>query len=366
MALFSRRPKDSADQTTDAETDVTGAEADATQESVADPTTEAANSPVDAADEQAASTEEPTASVGISMSSYGGFGATRAADPAPAPEVQAAPAPARPPAPETAPPPHESLPGLRDNVLMRSALAEVSSPAASTEVINVVRQMLQGHLYLRVKGDARALIAEGKPLPLSMATLGEKNYVLAYTSGAALQESVRADGDTATSAMGQPVLGVIRHVLAGSYAGVIIDHASAPARVTLPRELLEKVMAAIDEKLTIKTLLAAERTDETAAAVAMALETVPMWIAIGKTPDDRPGVAEGRSADGSRFLEVYSHPLEVAAVGRGNHSAPITAAQLATALKGDEGLSGVVVDPAGPWIRISREQLAGLLADTES
>ncbi|MEV8266821.1 SseB family protein [Microbacterium sp. NPDC076911] len=371
MALFSRRPKDSADQT-DAEPDV--ADGEAAGSSVEEP---AANAAVDApeqgaaavtaeadgsVDEASTAAAEPTASVGISMSSFGGFGATKAAAPA---EQAAAPAPPqaapRPPAPETAPPPNESIPGLRDNVLVRTALAQVSAPATAPEVLNVVRQMLQGHLYLRVKGDARALIAESKPLPLAMATIGEKNYALAYSSGAALQESVRADGDTATSAMGQPVLGVIRHVLSGTYAGVIIDHASGQARVTLPRELLEKVIAQMDPKLALKTLLAAERTDETGAAVVAALAEAPLWVAIGTTADDRPGVAEGRSEDGSRFLEVYSHPLEVAAVGRGDKSAKITTAQLAKAIQGDQGLSGIVVDPAGPWIRVTRDELAPLL-----
>ncbi|MDE0547461.1 SseB family protein [Microbacterium sp. C7(2022)] len=378
MALFSRRSKDADDQTpaevSDADTAVangadavtpdTGAEAtgaEATGAEGADTESADANASADAVD---AAEVSAAASVGISMSSFGGFGSTSA--PA-VPAAQATPTPgpgqhvAKPPAPETAPAQTETIPGLRDNVLVRAALADVSAPAQSAEVLNVVRQMLQGHLFLRVKGDARALIAEGKPLPLAMATLGEKNYALAYSSGAALQESVKADGDTGTSAMGQPVLAVIRHVLAGTYAGLIIDHASGQARVTLPRDLLEKVTEQLDEKMTIKSLLAAPRTDETAPAVAAALGTVPLWVAIGKTADDRPGVAEGRAADGSRYLEVYSHPLEVAAVGRGDRSAPITGEQLAAALNGDEGLSGVVVDPAGPWIRLSREQLAPLL-----
>jgi hypothetical protein len=351
---------DSDSATDDAETseDVTSDDAPAAEDAPA-AYDAAASDDAATADVAAASDVDPqgAASVGISVSNFGGFGSR--------PATPVSPGEVKPPAPELAPPQTETIPGLRDNVLVRAALAGVSAPAQSPEVINVVRQMLQGHLFLRVKGDARALIAEGKPLPLAMATLGEKNYALAYSSGAALQESVRADGDTGTSAMGQPVLAVIRHVLAGSYAGMILDHASGQARVTLPRDLLEKVIEQIDEKLAIKTLLAGERTPETAAAVASALSTSPLWVAIGKTADDRPGVAEGRSADGSRFLEVYSHPLEVAAVGRGDRSAPITGAQLAGALRGDEGLTGVVVDPAGPWIRLSRDDVAPLLAEHE-
>jgi hypothetical protein len=112
----------------------------------------------------------------------------------------------------------------------------------------------------------------------------------------------------------------------------------------------------------VKTLLAEERTPATPAAVAEALTHVPFWVAVGRGPDDRPGVAEGRAEDGSRFLEVFSHPLEVVAMGRRDQPAPLTSVQLASALSRDEGLSGVVVDPGGPWIRLSRDDLAPLIA----
>ena len=78
-----------------------------------------------------------------------------------------------------------------------------------------------------------------------------------------------------------------------------------------------------------------------------------------------PGLAESRGTDGSRFLEVYSHPLEVAVMGRGDNAAPITAAQLSRALTTDEGITGVVVDPAGPWIRLTRDELGPVLSLTD-
>jgi hypothetical protein len=173
---------------------------------------------------------------------------------------------------------------------------------------------------------------------------------------------VRADGDVDTSAMGQPVLAVLRHVLAGPYEGLIIDQSSAPARAVLPRPLLEKLMERVDEELTVKTLLAAERTPETGAAVADALARVPLWVAVGKIDDGRPGLAEGRAEDGSRSLEVYSHPVEVAVMGRGDQAAPLTGPQLARALDADPGLSGVIEEPACPWNRLSRDELAPVFA----
>jgi hypothetical protein len=96
--------------------------------------------------------------------------------------------------------------------------------------------------------------------------------------------------------------------------------------------------------------------------VAEALTRVPVWVAVGKLDDGRPGLAEGRAEDGSRYLEVYSHPVEVAVMGRGDQAAPLTGAQLARALDGDPELSGVIVDPAGPWIRLTRDELAPIFA----
>ncbi len=257
----------------------------------------------------------------------------------------------------TAPEQTETVPGLRDNALLRAALGRVGDAPQSQALLDVARQLLQGHVFLRVKGDARTLLAEGKGLPLAVANAGERTFALVFSSGAALQASLKADGDTDTSAMGQPVLIVLRHVLGSSYDGIIIDPASAPSRAVLPKELLQRAVDQADPQLTVKTLLAAERTPDIGPKVAEALTRVPLWVAVGTAENGAPGLAEGRDASGARFLEIYSHPLEVAVMGRGDNAAPITAAQLSRALASDEGITGVVVDPAGPWIRLTRDEL---------
>lgn len=316
----------------------------------------------------AATPGEPAPEVTISLSTFRGVGASAASAPAPvaasAPSPEGAtPIPPRRAAPAEAPAATSTLPGLRDNVLLVQALAALPDKPGGAELMNVARQLLQGHLFLRVQGDARALLSQGKPLPLSMATVADKRYVLAYSGGAAIQASVRADGDAKTSAMGQPVLAVLRHVLAGEYDGLILDNNSAPARMVLPREILQRAVGEADEKLRIKTLLAEPRTDVTATEVALALLETPLWIAVKRTADGGPlGVAETRTAAGERFLEVFSHPLESIALARGDATAPVTPAQLATALARDETLAGILVDAAGPWIRLTRADLAPLLA----
>ncbi|MFB8387324.1 SseB family protein [Microbacterium sp. NPDC055910] len=336
MALFSRRPKRQPDEPAETpQVETPGTTADVTPEGT-----------------------DAAASVGISVSAFRGLGTP---DPAPAPAAAA-----RPTGPDAAAAtqrPAETIPGLRDNVLLRESLARLPEKPTPEQVLDLARQVLQGHLFLRVKGDARALIAEGKELPLAIANAGDRQYAIAYSSGAGLAASVRADGDADTSAMGQPAMVVLRHVLASTTAGLVIDPASAPARIVLPRPLIERMLAAVDEKLAIKTLLADERTDATPAAVADAMTRAPMWVAVNRSEDGAPvGIAEGRAPDGSRYVEVYSHPLEVVATGRGDQAAPLTAPQLAAMLAADESLAGAIIDPRGPWIRLSRGDLAPVLA----
>lgn len=288
------------------------------------------------------------AAVGISVSSFRGLGT---------PTANAADEPAR-PAPPVTPP------GLHDNVLLRESLKRYPAQPESADLLDLARQVLQGSLFLRVQGDAQSLIAEGKPLPLASMTFGDKRFAVAFSSGAALADSVRADGGAGSSAMSQPVLLVLRNVLASEAAGLAIDPSSGPARAILPRELIERMLAALDEGLTIKTLLASGRGDAAAPAVVEAMTRVPLWVAVNRPTagEGRIGVAEGRAPDGSRYLEVFSHPLEVVAMGRQDTPAPLDGARIAAALRGDEGLSGVIVDPRGPWMRLSREALGTLLA----
>lgn len=349
MALFSRRGKRSDATPTPDETE-------------AAPSEEPAEADVPAA------SAEPVPEVNISVSSFGGLGAGAPTAPAAEePPVVDAPPVTRPRPPAEAPEQTDTVPGLRDNVLLREALKTLGDDPTPTELLRVGRQVLQNHLFLRVKGDARTLLSEGKELPLAVLRNGDDQWVLAFSSGEALQRAFQEDGDTDTSAMGQPVMAVLSHVLAGSYAGLIIDPSSAPARLMLPRDLIERMVQQADPKLALKTLLAAPRTPETPGEIARAMIDAPLFVAVNKAEPDgsgeeRLGVAETRDANGGRILELYTHPLEVVAMGREDQPMPFTAKQLAGALAENHGLSGVLLDAAGPWILLDREALAPVLA----
>ncbi len=360
MALFSRRKKSDSD---DASVD----RPDSTIEPGEQPVDPAGPSDAALADGSDAAPSQPaetTPTVGISMSSFRGVGAApETPAEASAPPV-AARTSARQPGAMVAPEAPETIPGIRDNVLLTNALAEIEGQAEPAQLLNVARQLLQGHVFLRVKGDARALMAEGKDLPLAVANNGDEQLVLGYSGGMAIRASVEADGDRDTSAMAQPVLALLRHIISGPYGGMVLNPAAPNGRAVLPKALLERMVEEVDPDLRIKTALCGERTDATASAVVDAVVAdAPMWIAVNQTEEGGPmGVAESRSATGERYLEVFSHPLELLALGRGDQPLPIRTIQLAKALAQDAGLTGILVDPAGPWIRLGRDELAPVVA----
>jgi hypothetical protein len=337
MALFSRRGKNSPAS----DPDVTSEAAEVIESETVD---------------GSAAVEEAVPQVGISVSTYG--------QPRPAaPPVVPAGATRMKRGPAEAPAPTQSLPGLPDNTLVRAALESFPEKPQPADFIGLMRQLMQGNLYVRVRGDARAQLAEGTPITMAVSAIGDDRYLLAFTGGDALRASVQSDGDAQTSALGQPVQAVLRNVVSGPYAGMILDHATEGKRAILPRALVEKALDEADPALTIKNLLAAPRTPETASAVAAALAGARLWVAANQVSpdDDRVGVAEARRADGTRLLEIFTHPLEIATLGRNDRALPLTAEQLGRSLASDAGLAGVLIDPAGPWIELDRDALAPLL-----
>lgn len=321
-------------------------------------------------------TAAPAPSVNIALSTFRGVGAPAgAAVAAPEQGDGAAPSPygqRRDVPPAEASTATESVPGVRDNVLLRDALDSLGEDPTGSQLLNVLRQLMQGHVFLRVPAEARELLANGAPMPLAVSTNANgQQFVMLYSSGRALNQAAQQGDSLGTTAVAQPVAHAMKAVLGGAFHGVIIDHASSPARVVLPRELLQKAFDEADPAAALKTLLAAPRTEHTADNVVRALRAAPLWVAVKSTPGEtadepeRMGIAEGRTESGERYIEVFSHPLEVAALGRGDRAMPYAVANLARALRDHPEIDGVLIDPGAPWIRLGRDSLAPLLSLAE-
>ena len=370
MALFSRRKKSADDTVPVAEP--ASLDADATEET--------SNAPEPGED---LSSAEAAPAVGISVQAFRGVGAAAGpevelpadgevpvrAEQAPrsapsGPTIPTAPVQRALPMASALPPEQtETVPGMKDNVLLREALAELEEGATNEQLLGVLRQTLQGHLYLRVHGDARTQISEGKPLSIAVVREGDRSFMLAFSSAIAVRDSVQRETDpTATSAVAQPVTSVIQQVVSGDFTGLIIDNASGAHRAVFPTEILKKALEQADPDLTIKTLLAAPREPDTAAKVGEVLAKTKAWVAVNDgSGKGQVGIAEAQTADGKRFLQLFSHPLEVLALGRGDRPLPFSPEQLAKVLSTHPEMAGVLVDAAGPSIVVERDALAPVI-----
>ena len=372
MALFSRRKKSADDAVTpapDAEETATGSDAVNADQAVTE-----VEQPVEAS------------SIGISVQAFRGVGAQAGPEvalstPDAQPEAAAAgprptqPAPpAQPAAPEERrlplasplpPEQTETVAGMKDNVLLREALTEIEAGASNDQLLGVMRQALQGHLYIRVNGDARAQISEGKPLSVAVVRDNDdRQFMLAFSSARAVRDSVQLEADpAATSAVAQPVTSVLQQVVSGDFAGLIVDNASAPHRVVFPTDLLQKTLEQADVDMTVKTILAAPREQDSTLKVGEALAVKRMWVAVNEGDGSgQAGIAEAQTTDGRRFLQLFSHPLEVIALGRGDRPLPFEPEQLAKVLSSHSDMAGVIVDSAGPSIVVERDALTPVLA----
>lgn len=313
----------------------------------------------------AETSREAAPEVSISLSSYGdALGAPAA--PAPAAETPSDERQTLPLAPADPPEDVERTPGMPDNAVLRDALARLSEDPSGEEVLGVARQLLQGHLFLRVKGDAQQQVAAGEPLQLGVVNDGDRTFLLAFSSVEALRAAVEADGDTETSAVSQPSIMVLQHVVESGFAALLLDP-SGPRHAIMPRELLEQAVAQADPEITIKSLICAPRTAETVAGVVDALTRIPTWVAVsevGRDADGDPeyGVAEAHLSDGRRMLHLFTHPLEAVALGVAERPMPFSPEQLAGALDPANGLGGVIVDAGGPSLVLDRAQLGPVLA----
>lgn len=380
MALFSRRKKSSDD-----------AVAPAADASDVDSSSTAAADAETAPETVAAEPVAEAPSIGISVQAFRGVGAAAGPEvalpatdpqpdsaasadrpvtpsglptpPSPAPQPAIATDRKLPLAPMLPPEQTETIAGMKDNVLLREALKEVEAGATNDQLLGVMRQALQGHLYIRVIGDARTQISEGTPLAVAVVRDAERQFMLAFSSAAAVRDSVKLEEDpTATSAVAQPVTSVLQQVVSGDFAGLIVDNASAPHRVVFPTELLQKTLDQADVDMTVKSLLAAPREQDSTVKVGEALAQKKMWVAVNDGGGTgQAGIAEAQTADGRRFLQLFSHPLEVIALGRGDRPLPFEPEQLAKVLSSHEEMAGVIVDSAGPSIVVERDALAPVL-----
>ncbi|MGK9146257.1 SseB family protein [Plantibacter flavus] len=252
------------------------------------------------------------------------------------------------------------------NVDLAQALTALAEGGDERAMLHVLRQSIQGKLLLSTNLDgvsAEDQAAGRVPLGVHRDPEGAV-YLLAFTSHSELEKTRTAEG---------PVTGVVVSALwalrqAGGegYAGIVLNPAAGKASVVVPKTLIARLFGDGQNNDLAKEALAQPRDADALEQLVAALAAHGAFVA-GRAELDEEGnrksigIAETRLGD-RRLLEVFTAPIEIAALGRGDDAYHVTAAELASALRSDEGITGIIVNPAAPWLDVDRAQLAPLLA----
>ncbi|MFZ4894798.1 SseB family protein [Plantibacter sp. Mn2098] len=277
-----------------------------------------------------------------------------------------APALAQPEAAEAAEEEQARADAPEENVDLGQALASLPEAEDQRGMLHVLRQSLQGKLLLstNAEGISPESQAEGR-VPLGVYRDDEGAvFLLAYTSSLDL-EHARSEGETLYG-VSVPALWALEQATSDAYAGIVLNPASEGMSAVIPKELVKRMLGDGRNNNAAKQALSQPRLVDAEERVVAALAEFGCFVA-GRADVDENGVrtavgiAESRMGD-RRLLEVFTSPLEIAALGRGDDAYPLTSEELAKALLSDEDLAGIIVNPAAPWLDLDRSQLTALLA----
>ncbi|WP_168223411.1 SseB family protein [Plantibacter sp. M259] len=267
--------------------------------------------------------------------------------------------PAASPAPAPAPVEPDS------NVDLAQALTALAEGGDERAMMHVLRQSIQGKLLLSTSldGVSEEDKAAGR-IPLGVHRDPEGAvYLLAFTSSRELEKTRTADGPVTGVAV--DAVWALRQATGDGYAGIVLNPADGKASAVVPKTLIVRLFGDGRNNDLAKQALAQPREPDALQRLVAALAAHGGFVA-GRAEVDEDGnrktvgIAETRLGE-RRLLEVFTSPIEIAALGRGDDAYPVTAAELAAALRSDEGITGIIVNPAAPWLDVNRAQLAPLL-----
>lgn len=251
------------------------------------------------------------------------------------------------------------------NVDLAQALTALAEGGDERAMMHVLRQSIQGKLLLSTSldGVSDEDKAAGR-IPLGVHRDAEGAvFLLAFTSSRELEKTRTADGPVTGVAV--DAVWALRQASGEGYAGIVLNPADGKASAVVPKTLIVRLFGDGRNNDLAKQALAQPREPDALQQLVAALAAHGGFVA-GRAEVDEDGnrktvgIAETRLGE-RRLLEVFTSPIEIAALGRGDDAYPVTAAELAAALRSDEGITGIIVNPAAPWLDVDRAQLAPLL-----
>lgn len=242
---------------------------------------------------------------------------------------------------------------LVDNIPLRAAVAAFAAKAEQSSYLEVVRNCFQGDLLLDSTGSEITMTEDGTSIAAGSrfhfhegeGPNGER-ALFAFTRQ---EEAQRMHPGEPATTMGQPAGGLMEFAQAQGYGWVYIDPAGPTCGVSL-HDIDFVLRNARND--AVKNATAGRPSDVLDALAAGGT----LMYAVIEHPDKSVEVRTSTSPEGKPVRLAFTSAAEVAARSTGDAFATIDIARIV-----DDALEppfeGLVINPAGPWALLGREQL---------
>lgn len=251
-----------------------------------------------------------------------------------------------------------------DNVRLRRAIAAFGADSNERTMIEVIRAALVGQLLLDATGSEFDL-REGKPQTGSTIRLSSsvgpdgRRAMLAFTCNDEIARMHPAG--TQHQSIAQPAAGVFEMAKKQGAGWLYLDPADKTAALSSkdidfalrhPRnDRLSGAIAAGEAGGSRETIVAALRAD---GPILLAGE-----LRSRERRNEQPRLRMSEKPDGTRALLAFTSAPEVAARNPQDGIINTTTAKLRAQLRTSTLFSSIIVNPAGPFVEVSREEFVG-------
>lgn len=263
------------------------------------------------------------------------------------------------------------------NTDVASALGRWAEEKNAHTFYDVLRRCSRGQLLYDVTGsDIRmegTTMAAGSRIGLRTHAMEDgSQYLLVFTSDAEITRTHPAG--TNTSSIVQSALDAVRFGASESFAGIILDAGAGPASCIVTADEIRRALpadpgVAVELKEALAGPSLPGRREETLAALARATVVyVPVEQAAagsGSTrPDGAPAISVPTVAGpgGRTFSAAFTSPAEVWSWLPGAQAYPTSVAHAVSAALAQPDHDGLMVNPGGPPLIVTRRELETLAA----
>ncbi|MGV8894962.1 MAG: SseB family protein [Rhodoglobus sp.] len=248
---------------------------------------------------------------------------------------------------------------LVDNASLRHAIAQFVEKSDQSSYLEVVRNILHGSLLLDTTGSEIAMtedgssIAEGSTFAFREGTGPDGERALFAFTRQAEVVRMHEDAPAAVQTVAQPAAATLAFAAEQGYTWLYLDPAGPTCGVKLADIEFALKTARND---AVKTALDTDGPTWMKTAVIDALSKGgTLLYAVNETPDGVQ-VRTSTNPDGQHVALAFTSAAEVVVRSTSDSWTAIDVSRIVSDALG-ENFSGLVINPAGPWVELGRDDL---------